>query len=43
MFPFRGCALEDNETHEIIEVDADAVKADYLEEVDRSSARNIKP
>ena len=25
--------LEDNETHEIIEVDADAIKADYLEEV----------
>jgi len=25
--------LEDNETHEIIEVDADAIKVDYLEEV----------
>ena len=25
--------LEDNETHETIEVDADAIKADYLEEV----------
>jgi len=23
--------LEDNETHEIIEVDADAIKVDYLE------------
>jgi hypothetical protein len=25
--------LEDNETREILEVDADAIKADYLEEV----------
>jgi uncharacterized protein (DUF58 family) len=34
MFPFEGMVrLEDNETREIIEVDADAVKADYLEEV----------
>ncbi len=34
MFPFEGMLrLEDNETREIIEVDADAVKADYLEEV----------
>jgi hypothetical protein len=30
--------LEDNETREILEVDADAVKADYLEEVDRFRA-----
>jgi hypothetical protein len=27
--------LEDNETSEILEVDADAIKADYLEEVER--------
>jgi uncharacterized protein (DUF58 family) len=33
-FPFQGMLrLEDNETHEQIEVDADAIKADYLEEV----------
>ena len=33
-FPFQGMLrLEDNETHEIIEVDAEAIKADYLEEV----------
>jgi uncharacterized protein (DUF58 family) len=33
-FPFSGMLrLEDNETHETIEVDADAIKADYLEEV----------
>ena len=35
LFPFEGMVeLEDNETHETIEVDADAIKADYLEEVD---------
>jgi uncharacterized protein (DUF58 family) len=35
-FPFEGMVrLEDNETHEIIEVDADAIKVDYLEEVAR--------
>jgi uncharacterized protein (DUF58 family) len=42
-FPFEGMLqLEDNETQEILEVDADAIKADYLEEVDafRSSYRN---
>jgi uncharacterized protein (DUF58 family) len=34
MFPFDGMLqLEDNETNEILEVDADAIKADYLEEV----------
>ena len=34
MFPFEGMVeLEDNETHEMIEIDADAIKADYLEEV----------
>jgi uncharacterized protein (DUF58 family) len=34
LFPFHGMLeLEDNETHERIEVDADAIKADYLEEV----------
>jgi uncharacterized protein (DUF58 family) len=33
-FPFEGMLrLEDNETGEVIEVDADAIKADYLEEV----------
>ena len=33
-FPFQGMLrLEDNETHETIEVDADAIKADYLDEV----------
>jgi uncharacterized protein (DUF58 family) len=33
-FPFDGMLrLEDNETSEILEVDADAIKADYLEEV----------
>ena len=33
-FPFQGMLrLEDNETNETIEVDADAIKADYLEEV----------
>ena len=39
-FPFEGMLrLEDNETHETIEVDADAIKADYLEEVERSARR----
>jgi uncharacterized protein (DUF58 family) len=34
LFPFQGMLeLEDNETNERIEVDADAIKADYLEEV----------
>ncbi len=34
-FPFEGMVrLEDNETNEVIEVDADAMKADYLEEVE---------
>jgi uncharacterized protein (DUF58 family) len=33
-FPFQGMLrLEDNETNETIEVDADAIKADYLDEV----------
>jgi uncharacterized protein (DUF58 family) len=33
-FPFQGMLrLEDNETQETIEVDAEAIKADYLEEV----------
>ena len=36
MFPFQGMLeLEDNETTERIEVDAEAIKADYLEELDR--------
>jgi uncharacterized protein (DUF58 family) len=35
-FPFEGMVrLEDNETRETIEVDADAIKADYLEEVEK--------
>lgn len=35
-FPFEGMLrLEDNETQETLEVDADAIKADYLEEVER--------
>ena len=39
MFPFQGMLkLEDNETNEILEVDADAIKADYLEEVQRFQA-----
>ena len=39
-FPFEGMVrLEDNETHEIIEVDADAIKADYLEEVELFRAK----
>jgi len=39
-FPFEGMVrLEDNETHEIIEVDADAIKADYLEEVAQFRAK----
>jgi len=34
LFPFEGMLeLEDNETHDKIQVDADAIKADYLEEV----------
>ena len=34
LFPFEGMLeLEDNETHETLTVDADAIKADYLEEV----------
>jgi uncharacterized protein (DUF58 family) len=34
LFPFSGMLeLEDNETSERMEVDADAIKADYLEEV----------
>ncbi|MDG3007316.1 DUF58 domain-containing protein [Paludisphaera mucosa] len=33
-FPFEGMVLlEDNETGEVLEVDADAIKADYLDEV----------
>ncbi len=36
VFPFEGMLrLEDNETRETIEVDAEAIKADYLEEVDK--------
>jgi uncharacterized protein (DUF58 family) len=39
LFPFEGMLrLEDNETNETIEVDADAVKADYLEEVEKFRA-----
>lgn len=35
-FPFQGMLeLEDNETQERLEVDADAIKSDYLEEVAR--------
>ena len=34
LFPFEGMVeLEDNETHETLLVDADGIKADYLEEV----------
>lgn len=34
-FPFEGMVrLQDNETNEVIEVDADAMRADYLEEVE---------
>ena len=34
LFPFDGMLeLEDNETKETLQVDADAIKADYLEEV----------
>ncbi|APW63799.1 DUF58 domain-containing protein [Paludisphaera borealis] len=34
-FPFEGMVrFEDNESQEVIEVDADAIKADYLEEVE---------
>ncbi len=33
-FPFEGMLrLEDNETNETLEVDAEAIKADYLDEV----------
>jgi uncharacterized protein (DUF58 family) len=42
-FPFEGMLrLEDNETNEVLEVDAEAIKADYLEEVAnfRSKYRN---
>ena len=40
LFPFDGMLkLEDNETRETIEVDADAIKADYLEEVESFQAR----
>jgi uncharacterized protein (DUF58 family) len=39
MFPFEGMLrLEDNETQETIEVDAEAIKADYLEEVEKFRA-----
>ncbi|QEH38309.1 hypothetical protein OJF2_69100 [Aquisphaera giovannonii] len=35
VFPFDGMLkLEDNETGEVLEVDADAIKADYLDEVE---------
>jgi uncharacterized protein (DUF58 family) len=35
LFPFEGMLeLEDNETHETLLVDADGIKADYLEEVE---------
>ena len=34
LFPFHGMLeLEDNETNERLEVDADAIKADYLDSV----------
>jgi uncharacterized protein (DUF58 family) len=42
-FPFEGMLrLEDNETSETVEVDAEAIKADYLDEVDkfRTTYRN---
>jgi uncharacterized protein (DUF58 family) len=36
LFPFEGMLrLEDNETNETLEVDAEAVKADYLDEVEK--------
>ena len=39
MFPFDGMLeLEDNETHEKLEVDADAIKADYLDAVNSFKA-----
>ena len=39
MFPFEGMLrLEDNETHETIEVDAEGIKADYLDEVEKFRA-----
>ena len=35
LFPFDGMLkLKDNETKEVLEVDADAIKADYLDEVE---------
>ncbi|MFI5460574.1 MAG: DUF58 domain-containing protein [Isosphaerales bacterium] len=38
-FPFEGMLrLEDNETNETIEVDAEAIKADYLDEVEKFRA-----
>ena len=47
LFPFEGMVeLEDNETRETIEVDADAIKADYLEEVDavpRHVSKRMRP
>ena len=40
LFPFDGMLeLEDNETRETFLVDADGIKADYLEEVARSGGR----
>ena len=34
LFPFEGMVeLEDNETHDTLLVDADGIKADYLDEV----------
>jgi uncharacterized protein (DUF58 family) len=39
LFPFAGMLeLEDNETHEKLEVDADSVKADYLDAVNSFQA-----
>ncbi len=39
MFPFDGMLeLEDNETHEKLEVDADAIRADYLDAVNSFKA-----
>jgi uncharacterized protein (DUF58 family) len=38
-FPFHGMLrMEDNETNETLEVDADAIKADYLDEVTKFRA-----
>lgn len=43
MFPFEGMVeLEDNETKELLLVDADAMKADYLDEVSAFRARYKK-